>query len=368
MRSIAIRGLVALAVAGSLCGCKEPPPTVPEQVRPIRSFTIADAASGQTRRFSGVIEAIDSSSLSFEVPGNVQRVQVNRGESVRRGQVLASLDDEPYRLAVRAAEAELQRARAFLTQARADYERNARLIEQRAVARVQFEISQREFESAQSQIDFAIAKLNLAQRDLRNTTLAAPFDGTISERLVDPHVQVQAGQTLFRIDAKGGMQASVGVPETAIGQLSLGLPALVSLPQSEAPITARISEIASAAGSGNLFPVKAALIDPPPAVRPGMTAEVTLVLAGTETEVSHLVPLSAIAPGDASGEGFVFIYDPGTSTVRRTLVRSTGPLAGNMVAVSGLKTGDTVATAGVNFLVDGQRVRLMAPAAAPARG
>ena len=367
MRPGAIRALLGVAVIGSLVGCKEPPPKVAEQVRPIRSFTIIDAASGQTRRFAGVIEAVDSSNLSFEVPGNVRSVQVNRGDTVRRGQVLASLDEEPYRLAVRAAEAELQRARAFLSQARTEYERNARLIEQRAVARAQFEVSQRDFESAQSQVDFAIAKLNLAQRDLRNTTLTAPFDGTISERRVDPHVQVQAGQALFRIDAKGGMQASLGVPETTIGQVSLGMPALVSLPQSAAPIAARISEIASAAGPGNVFPVKAALIDPPPQVRSGMTAEVTLVLAGDEARISHLVPLSAIAPGEASGEGFVFVYDPATSTVRRTPVRVTGALDGSMVAVSGLQIGDTLATAGVTFLVDGQRVRLMS-SPAPSRG
>ena len=336
MRSIAIRGLLWLAVGGFLFGCGQEAPPVPEQVRPIRTFTITDVASGQSRRFSGLIEAIDSSSLSFEVPGSVQRVAVNQGDAVRQGQVLASLDEEPYRLNVQAAEAELQRARAFLTQARADYERNTRLLEQRAVARVQYEISYREFQSAQSQVDFAVAKLNLAQRDLRNTTLVAPFDGTISARSVDPFVQVQAGQTLFRIDAKGGMQASIGVPETVIDQLSPGMPAIVDLPQISTPIKARISEIGSAAGSGNVFPVKAALIAPPPTVRAGMTAEVTLVLGGPAAAASYFIPLSAIAPGDGSGEGFVFVYDPTTSTVRRTLVRSAGPLASNMVAVSGL--------------------------------
>ncbi len=368
MRSNAIRGLFALAVAATLSGCGEEAPPIPEQVRPIRAITISDVASGQTRSFSGVIEAIDSSNLSFEVPGNVRRVLVNQGDAVTRGQVLASLDEEPYQLNVRAAEAELQRARAFLAQARADYERNTRLLEQRAVARVQFEVSQREFQAATSQVDFAVAKLNLAQRDLRNTTLVAPFDGTISARLVDPHIQVQTGQTLFRVDARGGMQAALGVPETTIGQLQPGLPALVPLPHNDTTLKARISEIGSAAGAGNVFPVKAALIAPPPTVRAGMTAEVTLVLGSEAGATSYFVPLSAIAPGDASGEGFVFVFDPTTSTVRRTLVRSVGPLAGNAVAITGVNVGDTLATAGVNFLVDGQRVKLMDPEPASARG
>lgn len=358
MRATAGQVLLAFTIA-ILAACDAEPPAVPEQMRPIRTFTVTEVAGGQVRRFSGVIEAIDSSGLSFEVPGAVQRVLVHQGDVVRRGQVLASLDEEPYRLNVQAAQAELQRARAFLTQARADYDRNTRLLEQRAVARVQFEVAERDFQSAQSQVDLAVARVNLAQRDLRNTTLVAPFDGSIAQRLVDPFVQVQAGQLLFRIDAKGGLQAAVGVPETIIGRLSLGMPTIVTLPQNGPPIEARISEIGSAAGTGNVFPVKAALIAPPATVRPGMTAEVSLVVSGSQAETTFFVPLSAIAAGDGPGEGFVFVFDPGTSTVRRTLVRSPGALIENMVAVSGLNVGDIVADAGVSFLVDGQKVRLM---------
>ena len=146
------------------------------------------------------------------------------------------------------------------------------------------------------------------------------------------------------------------------------MPAVVAIPQTDAPIKARISEVGTAAGAGNVFPVKAALSLPPPGVRAGMTAEVTLVVGGGTEATSYFIPLSAIAPGDATGEGFVFVYDPATSTVRRTLIRSTGPLASNAVAVTGLNVGDILASAGVSFLVDGQRVRLMDQQPTPSPG
>src|SRR5512132_4613170 len=111
MRSIASRVLLSLAMGGVLYACEREPPPLPEQVRPIRTFTITEVASGQVRKFSGFIKAIDSSALSFEVGGNVRRVLVNQGDAVKRGQLLAVLDDEPYRLNVQAADAELQRAR-----------------------------------------------------------------------------------------------------------------------------------------------------------------------------------------------------------------------------------------------------------------
>jgi RND family efflux transporter MFP subunit len=349
-------------MGSALMGCEQEQPAVPEQVRAIRTFTVTDPAGGQVRRFSGLIEASDTSVLSFQVGGNVREVRVNQGDTVRTQQVLATLDAEPYQLNVRAGEAEFERARAYLAQAKLDFERHQRLLAQRAVALVQFEVAQRNFLSAQSQVDFAMAKLNLARRDLRNTTLTAPFDGSIASRLIDPFAEVQAGQAVFRLDAKGVRQASIGVPETIIGQLVLGMPATVIVPQSPQPMEARISEIGSAAGTGNVFPVKVALIEPPRDVRAGMTAEVTLHLPGDETAAAYFVPLAAIAPGERSGEGFVFVYEPTSSTVRRTPVRSAGPLADNLVAVTGLNAGDIVANAGVVFLADGQKVKLMQPA------
>ncbi|HYN38730.1 MAG TPA: efflux RND transporter periplasmic adaptor subunit, partial [Rhodospirillales bacterium] len=209
--------------------------------------------------------------------------------------------------------------------------------------------------------DVAQARLDLARRDLRNATLAAPFGGSIAARMVDPFVQVQAGQELFRMDAAGGRQASIGVPETAIGQVVVGMPATVALPQLGEPVRARVSEIGSAASAGNAFPVKLALIDPPAAIRPGMTAEVTLLLSQDAAKANYFIPISAITAGVRANEGFVFVYDPASSTVRRTLVQASGSLTSDRVAVTGLAIGDIVATAGVNFLRDGQRVTLMAP-------
>jgi RND family efflux transporter MFP subunit len=332
---------------------------VPEQVRAIKTFTVTEVAEGQVRRFSGLIEAKNTSAISFQVGGSVREVRVNQGDTVRAQQVLATLDPEPYRLHIQTAEAKLEHARASFAQTRVDYERHQRLLAQRAVAQAQLEMAQRNFLASKSDVEVARTKLELARRDLRNTTLTAPFDGQVAERLTDPFVEVQAGQTVFRIDAKGGLQAAIGVPETTIAQLVLGMPATVSVPRVSEPIEAHTSEIGSAAGPGNVFPVKTALIDPPPAIRAGMTAEVMLRLRQAQTAASYFVPLVAIAPGDRSGEGFVFVYDPVSSTVLRTPVRSAGLLASNTVAVTGLNAGDIIASAGVSFLFDGQRVKMM---------
>ncbi|MGI9520212.1 MAG: efflux RND transporter periplasmic adaptor subunit [Hyphomicrobiaceae bacterium] len=356
-----VRFALGLAMI-SLSACSEEFSPVPEQVRPIRAFTIADVASGKVRKFSAVINASDSSSLSFQIGGNVDEVRVSQGDQVTKGQVLAVLDKIPFQLNVQAAEADLVVARADQAQKKADFDRQKTLYEQGWVARVRFDNAQRYYSSSVGRVDYAVARLNLAQRDLRNTTLVAPFDGFISVRSIDPFVEVRAGQILFRIDAEGGFEAAFGVPENTISQVVAGMQATVKFPQIGEPVDALITEVGSAAGIGNAFPVKATLIEPPSIVRPGMTAEVTLLLSEGAMESGYLVPLSAVKPSDTSGEGFVFIYEPKFSTVRRTLVKYAHPLIGNMVGVTVVKSGDIVATAGVNFLVDGQKVKLLEPA------
>ena len=364
MQRYASRLLLSLALAGLLAGCGEEPADVPEQIRPIRTFTVTEVASGQMRRFSGIVEASDSSSLSFQVGGTVLEVLVNQGDQVTQGQVLAELDREPYELNVKAAEAELERARAFESQKIAEFERQRTLYEQGWVARVRFDNAERDYRSARSQVSYAVARLNLAKRDLGNTTLVAPFDGTISARSVDPFVEVPVGRELFQIDAVGGFEVAFGVPETSISQIVLGTPATAVFPQFASPVEAFVTEVGSAVGAGSTFPVKAALLEPPPGIRSGMTAEVSLLLAREdESQIGYLVPLTAIAAGNDTGGGFVFVYDFETSTVRRTAIEPAATLQSNMIAVKGVSAGEILASAGVNFLIDGQRVELLEPAA-----
>ena len=71
------------------------------------------------------------------------------------------------------------------------------------------------------------------------------------------------------------------------------------------------------------------------------------------------MPISAIAPADAPGQGYAFIYDAKTQTVKKTLVKGEGAIDNFVTIIEGIKAGDIVASAGVTFLSDGQEVKLM---------
>ena len=352
---------VALAsVCLLLTACEEEPPEVVAQIRAIKTVTVADRSSGQMRRFPGVVEAVDTSSLSFEVAGNTREVNVNVGDRVAMDQALATLDDTPFKLNVEAARAEVGRAKADLAESQTEFDRKETLYKKEWVAKAAFDQALAARDSSASQVSYTVSKLNLARRDLEKTVLRAPFEGVIASKFVDPFQEVARGEKVFEIYAEGAMQVVLTVPETSIGDIFLGLPAEVSFSaESAESLNGRISEVGSVASEANAFPVKVALLEPPEGVLPGMTAEVSLILGSADESVSYLIPISAIAAGTDIGRGYVFVFDPESSTVKKTEIRGGGVRDNRVVVTEGIEGGDVIAVAGVSFLRDGQTVKLM---------
>ena len=351
-----------LAAALAVAGCEKKQPDVVPQIRAIKTYTVTEVASGHTRKFSGRVYATDSSTLSFQVGGNVKEMRVNQGDRVEKGQVLGVLDKQPYELDVQSAKADLQKARAEMTQARQEYERQETLYKKGWIAKARLDRVQRSRDSTSSQVEFATSKLNLAKRDLRLTELTAPYAGSISRKHIDAFVEVRTGQPVYDIEASGALEARFDIPETTISRVTLGMPVTVTFPtKAGSVLRARITEIGSSAGKANAFPVKAGLDDPPPQVRTGMTTEVTILLKQEGADSSYLVPLAAVAAADKPGQGHVFIYDEKTQTVKKNLIKGKGATDNFVHVFEGVNVGDVVAAAGVSFLNDGQKVKLMQP-------
>ena len=360
--AIAPTGILLAVSILLLAACDEQQPEVMENVRAIKTITVSERGSGQLRRFPGIVAAVDTSSISFEVAGNTREVNVKVGDRVEEGQVLATLDDKPFQLNVEGAEAEVGRAKAQLAEKETDYVRQKTLYEKDWVAKAAYDQALAARDSAANQVSYAVSKLNLARRDFEKTVLAAPFDGVIANKFVDPFQEVARGEKVFEIYREGAMEVVVSVPETAIGEVYLGLPAEITFPSEQvASLKGRVSEIGTVAGDANAFPVKVALAEPPDRVLPGMTAEVALILGEAGGGTSYLVPVSAIAAGDAPGQGFVFVFDPQSSTVKKTAISGRGVQDNRVFITEGIAPGDVIAVAGVSFLRDGQKVKLMAP-------
>jgi RND family efflux transporter MFP subunit len=348
-----------LCISVALAGCKEKAEIV-EVVRSIKTITVKAQATEKIYKFSGKVSAVDSSGLSFEVPGQVNSVEVDIGNPVKRGQVLAVLDPEPYQLEVDAVRAELVKARDNVAKTQAEYERQKRIFEQGAGAERFVEVSEYNYKAAQSAVNFDIARLDQVRRNLRKTKLLSPYDGTIAWRAVEPNEEVAAGQKIFEINATGKMQVELAIPETTVDLLKVDDPVTITYPTLPgASENGRISEIGSAAVKAGAFPIKVELLGPDEKVKPGMTAEASFSIKDENRKPGYQVPFQALLPATEENRGFAFVYDSATSTVKKTPVHARGTEQKKAIVDEGLKEGDIIAVAGVSFLADGMKVKLM---------
>lgn len=354
--------VVIAASALFLSACQEEAPPAEQRVRAIKPFTVTAPATGITRRYAGEIAAAQTSELSFATSGTVETIEVVAGETVTAGQMLAALDPTPFELDVQSARAELSSAEANYAEARVEQDRKSELFRKGWVAKAALDSAVAAAETARGSVEIARSQLGQAQRTLEKAQILAPFDGVISNRLIEPFVEVAAGTPVFQINASAGLEIDFAVPDAVIDRLTFGQRVDVRVPTvSGCGCAGRIIEIGSAAGAANTVEVSATIDSGVDALLPGMAAEVQVTLAdgAGEAGAGFLVPLSAIAPGTDGAGGFVFKYDASSGVVRQTPIRG-GEGQDNMIAIrEGVAPGDVIAIAGVSFLRDGQRVTLL---------
>ncbi|MEL7489828.1 MAG: efflux RND transporter periplasmic adaptor subunit [Pseudomonadota bacterium] len=330
------------------------------RVRAIKPFVVTQLASGAERNFSGEIAAANEAPLSFPVSGRIETIDVAAGDAVEKGALLATLDSAQFELNLETTQADLNAALAAERAIKTDFERQKELQRNGWVSQAALDQSQVEYENARSQVSVARSRVTLAERDLASTKMQAPFSGVISSVDADPFTEVVAGRTIMTLQSGDALEVVVSVPDVAVDKLAVG--AQVAIEVGTLPLcgcVGRIVEIGAVSSAGNAVDVVVAVTRGPPELRAGMSAEVAVTLSN-ETQVSgYFVPLTAVAPGDTDRSAIVFRFEPDEGVVRRVPVRFVGSIAADAVAVEGLNVGDIVAAAGVSFLRDGQRVRLL---------
>ena len=345
------------------CGKEEKPEEV---IRSIKWIKVAETTAKQIRMISGTTKPVDQTALSFAVGGTVEKVEVKLGEEVKKGEILAELDRQPFVLAVKDAEAGLAKAQAIVVERRANYERYVALYESNNASKAELDEARASFDSAKSQVNAAQAQLGLARRDLRKTKLRSPFNGTISVKEIEPYMEVPVGRAVFGLDGEeSGYEVSAAVPDSLLINLSVGDEAEVIFPTlNNRRVRGVITELGSRSRSASTYPVTVQLQKQYDDFRSGMSVEVAFEFipeseTGEPIETGLAVPLAAILV-EAEKTQFVFIYDEQSSTVKKTQIKPLNLRENDVLVEPGvLKAGDIIATAGVQFLTDGQKVNLM---------
>ena len=365
-----MRGLLTLFMIPllSLLGCGETVEQLIEpQVKAVKTIVLGKVDGASTRKLSGVVQA-DESELSFRVSGRIAEVEAERGDTVKRGDVLAKLEQNDYVLAVNSAEANLQSARSELNKAKQDSLRQQNLLESGFISKSDADTAQAVYQDALSKLEVAKTDLQTAENNLERTILRAPFDGKVATKEIEVFHEVKAGDTVFLLQGSDGLEVEILVPETIIHTIENGSSASVTFPILQGVnAVATIAQIGTRSTSGNAFPVTLKLAESTADIRPGMTAEVVITIGSNKSDTSFLIPTSAIdlrffdrQDGDGNGS-YVFVVDEATSTLQLKAVNVSDVRGNQLEVTSGLSVGERVVVAGVSFLSEGQKVKLWEP-------
>ena len=235
--------LLALSV---LSGCSKPTPAE-EPVRAVKVMTVGADAQHSSVEYSGEVRARVESRLGFRVAGKIIRRQVELGQKVRAGEVLAQLDPQDYKLNVDAARAQVAAAATNRDLAAADFRRFKDLREQNFISSAELERRETTLKAAQAQFDQAKAQLNGQGNQVGYTTLVADVSGVVT--VVDAEVGqvVAAGTPIVRIAQDGPRDVVFSVPEDKVQAVRVGTAAQVSLWASQQTLLGKVREVAASA-------------------------------------------------------------------------------------------------------------------------
>jgi membrane fusion protein (multidrug efflux system) len=309
------------------------PPT-PVEVARVKQETVTDMFEAV-----GTIEANEAINVVSEIDGAVINLPFEEGSFIRKGALIAQLDDSQL-------SAEVTRTEAIYEQSKSSYDRVKKVVDQKAG-------TLQDLDDAGAALKVAKANLELAKARLSKTRITAPFDGTIGARRVSIGSFLRTGDIITEFANIDAIRVTFSAPERYLSQLRRGAEVTVSstaytdhnvngkiivIEPVLDPATRNVSIVAQVPNPGRKF-------------LPGMSANVSAVLS--ERPNSLTIPSEAVfANGDQS---FVFVVKK-DSTVTRVPIKLGIQLATVVEIDEGLKPGDIIVKAGYQKLFEGAKI------------
>jgi HlyD family secretion protein len=331
---------------------------------------------------NGYVVARTKASVAAKIAGRLATLRVSEGSVVRKGEVIATLENQDYRAVVDQAEAEVLRSRASLREAETQRDQLERDLARAQALLADTLISEQEVESLAAQLDEARARVGVqeaavqssqaavavARANLENTSIRAPFDGTVLRK------DAEVGEVVAPVASGGGLtrgavvtmanmatlEVEVDVNEAYIAQIHGGQPARILL--DAYPDTAyrgAVRQIVPTADRQRATVlVKVSILDRDPRILPEMGVRVDFLQP--DTAATTTLPAQIFVPAAAvrseQGESIVWVVRDGR--VHRVPVDA-GPVSGGRRVVrSGLEGGERIVVGGGDNLKDGERVRV----------
>lgn len=280
--------------------------------------------------------------LGFTTGGRVARLNVQEGDQVKAGQLLAALDPAPL-------DANLASARAEQLRADAELRRSESLLKQGWVTQIRVD-------NARASARVAAANVRAADFQTATARIVAPSSGEVLARVAEPGQVIAAGAPALVLgEARGGLVMRVALSDHELARISRGAPAQVSIgAMGSEPLAGTVIELGGRAERATGAYLAEIAIPASPGLRSGMIGSARIAASPDARSASLTVSPSALFAARA-GEAFVYVIGKDRrARLRKVSIAEAGD--GGVVVSAGLSPGEWVAVAAIDRLRDGMRV------------
>ncbi|MDB6071942.1 MAG: efflux transporter periplasmic adaptor subunit [Verrucomicrobiales bacterium] len=307
-------------------------------------------------RVTGELRGAQEAMVAADAPGKVVDAPIERGTIVKAGEVLLRLDDRSAALSLAEAEAALVSAQLKMDLQRTELARNEPLAKTKAISDTDFQRFKIDFASADASLAGSKARRDQAKKSLTDSTILAPFDGTVAERLVQLGEYVSSNSPVANLVATDRLRLMLNVPETAVGRITPGQAVTFSVPAFPGvSFTGNVKFIGAAVrNSARDLIVEAEVGNGDGKLKPGMFAEGRVAL-GEEPAIT--VPEKSVLSEGPVRKLFVVVKD----RLEARLVETGESKPGFLEIARGLAKGELVVTAPGPNAADGVKIILTRP-------
>lgn len=351
-RKISIVLLSALLLGLGSCRTKEEVKAKAEVVRPVKTFQVGVGQATRGKSYPARTQPGQDVRLSFRVPGSLQVLNLSEGQSVRKGQLLASLDKRDFEIRVTSTRADYE-------QAKLEMERYKRLWEKEAVAENEYDLRVAKYLNAE-------AAYQNARNALKDSDIFAPFSGSIGVVGVENHEEVRSGELIATIYDLSSIEVSLHIPESMLFDKEEVQSFQVYFEEGGAKFyTASLKELGRVA-SPEGFPVTLVLdrqsVDQEDHKRisgaAGFTVRVNIIFRDENAAGRIVVPVTAVMEPHAEKQSVVWVLDRSSMKVNKREVELAGFGSPSTLEIaSGLEQGEWIVSAGIHHLKEGQQVK-----------
>ncbi len=301
----------------------------------------------------GQLEAKVAPLIAAEVAGRLTDVNVDVGDPIKQGQLLARIDDQDFLLARDMAQADIDRVKALIHAQQLKVNRYRALVKQKSANQSMLDDTAAQLEALRAELTAARVRLQQAQRNISKTRITSPMDGRVDETKVSAGDYVKMGLPLMRIGNLQWLKARLPYPETLLPELRKGLPVRLSSPSApDVTVETIVSEVRPSITFGSRSAQVIVNVENPGAWKPGATVTGSVRVGLHENAV--VVPEASVVRRPAGTVVYVISQGKALQRVVTTGLRRDGQVE----ILSGLKAGEWVAMDGAGFLSNGAAVEV----------